>query len=74
MRNSRYKRIYEIPKTPYQRVMESEHVAQEKKDCLKTIHDSLDPIELKNAVQLKLKEVYRIFKLLKRSQSSSFAA
>jgi len=37
---------YDIAKTPYQRVLLSEHICQTKKDCLTHEYGMLDPVEL----------------------------
>jgi len=43
---SRTRRVYKDPITPYQRVMNSSHVADELKMQLKQIHNSLNPVKL----------------------------
>lgn len=74
MKNSRYVRIYDTPKTPYQRVIESPHVTKEQKEILTEQHLKLDPIELKESVQEKLKGIYSIYKRLKKAQPSYYVA
>ena len=59
---SRNRRIYGDPKTPYERVMMSNHVTEEQKKSLNEIHDSLDPIDLKHNLDLKLKNFWRALK------------
>ncbi len=46
---------HETPKTPYERLMESESLSHEQKETLKTLHASLDPFELKEKIEEKLK-------------------
>jgi hypothetical protein len=57
--NSKYKKKYDTPKTPYQRVLESEYVSEEKKEELKKIYKKLNPFELKNKIEYKLKEIFK---------------
>jgi hypothetical protein len=54
-------RSYDIPKTPYQRVMESKEVPEKKKQELKKIHESLNPAELKRAIDRKLDLLYKAY-------------
>ena len=51
---SKYKRIYEAAKTPYQRVIDSPFVAQSHKDSLIALYSSLNPVQLLSDVQSKL--------------------
>lgn len=52
---SRIKKTYEQPKTPYERIMQSEGVSVEAKRALQTRYEQLDPIEMKEAIEEKLK-------------------
>ena len=56
--NSKYKKKYDIPKTPYLRVMESEFVPKEKKELLEKTYKNLNPFELKSAIDRKLKKIF----------------
>lgn len=55
------KRKYDKPKTPYQRVMESREVREEKKQELKQIYESLNPAELKRIIDNKLSLLYKTY-------------
>jgi hypothetical protein len=57
--NSRYYKRYDTPKTPYQRLMESENIPQEKKDELTKEHVALNPFKLKRAIESKLEHVFK---------------
>lgn len=57
--NSRYYKRYDQPKTPYQRLMESEYIDQNKKDELKKQHQLLNPFALKRAIESKLKHIFK---------------
>ena len=52
------KRFEKTSKTPYQRVMESEHINQEIKDKLTNVFKTLNPFELKKSMELKLKNIF----------------
>jgi hypothetical protein len=56
---SRYRKTYEKPQTPYQRVMDSPHVGEEVKMRLMTTHSGLNPFLLKNAIERKLQAIFR---------------
>lgn len=58
----RIKKVYEkVPKTPYQRVMESNEVSQKRKQELKEIYNSLNPAELKRTIDVKLTNLYKAY-------------
>lgn len=46
------------PATPYQRLMQSEHLKDAKKHELSTIYNQLNPFELKKAIQKKLNKIF----------------
>lgn len=56
---SRYRRTYSVAKTPYQRILECEHVPQETKDKLTALFHTLNPFGLRKQMQQKLKEFYK---------------
>jgi len=51
------KKKYDIPKTPYQRVLESKTVSEKEKERLRRIYVKLNPVELKRNIDLKLKKI-----------------
>ena len=57
--NSKYIKKYDKPRTPYQRVLDSEYVSEEKKEELKKIYKQLNPFELKYKIEYKLKEIFK---------------
>ena len=59
---SKIKRTLDIPKTPYQRVMEEKNVSKEMKRNLQVIYESLNPAELKRQIEKKRDELYRAYK------------
>lgn len=55
---SRIKKTYELPKTPYERLLESTAISEEQKARLKEHYDQLDPFELKLQIEGKLKLLF----------------
>ena len=51
---------HDSPKTPYQRMMNSEYTPQTTKDALTKQLESLNPFELKNIIEIKLKKITRL--------------
>jgi hypothetical protein len=64
----RVKRKYDTPKTPYQRLMESEQLSEEAKEELQRMYLSLNPAELKREIDTKLEELYRVYEEKRRTQ------
>ncbi|MEW6609858.1 MAG: hypothetical protein AB1414_20840, partial [bacterium] len=60
-------RKYYPAKTPYQYLMESDQVPEEKKKELKEIYLSLNPAELKRAIEAKLDNLYKVYQRKQRS-------
>jgi hypothetical protein len=56
--NSKYVKKYEPPKTPYQRLLESDDLSKEEKDKLTKRYQSLNPFQLKKLIESKLKNVF----------------
>jgi hypothetical protein len=50
---------YDKPKTPYQRVLESPEISAEIKQSLKEHYKSLNPFDLRNAMEEKLKRIFK---------------
>jgi hypothetical protein len=58
---SKIKKHYDKPQTPYQRLMASENLAQEYKDKLKNQFVELNPFELKVIIEKKMKKIFACF-------------
>ena len=58
--NSVCKKKYDQAKTPYQRLMESNQLSKEKKLKLEKLYLSLNPVELKNIINKKLKNIKKL--------------
>jgi len=50
---------YDKPKTPYQRVLESPEISAETKRALKEQYKTLNPFELRKALEEKLKKIFK---------------
>jgi len=51
---------HDSPKTPYQRIMDSGYTPQTIKDALTKQLERLDPFELRNIIEMKLKKITRL--------------
>ena len=71
---SRYKKIYGEPKTPYQRVLESEFIDDDVKTSLRKQHQTLNPVKLKIKIEQQLKNIFAIHRKFRKSRSSFSAA
>jgi hypothetical protein len=61
--NSKYLKKYDAPRTPYDRVMASEHVSEEEKERLQTVHSALNPFILKRNIEKKLRVIFKNVKV-----------
>ena len=61
--NSKYYKKYDAPRTPYDRVMTSEHVSDEEKERLQTVHTALNPFILKRNIEKKLRVIFKKVKV-----------
>jgi hypothetical protein len=48
---------YDVPRTPYQRVLETSDVSEEKKEKLRTVYENLNPAELKRRIDRKISKM-----------------
>jgi hypothetical protein len=71
---SRIKKTYETPRTPYERVLASSSVSEEVKESLRLRYEALDPIELKQAIEEKLKLCLRMIREEEQSEELKLAA
>jgi len=55
--NSVCKKKYDIAKTPYQRLIESKQITEDKKKELRTLYLSLNPVQLKKTINQKIKRI-----------------
>ena len=54
-------RKYDTPRTPYQRLMESEHIPEETKEKLTKLYQSLNPAELKRRIDEKVHMLFKAY-------------
>jgi hypothetical protein len=57
--NSSYKKRFDLPKTPYERVLSCDQITEETKRKLQLIHQNLDPFELKIKIEKKLRQIFK---------------
>jgi hypothetical protein len=57
---SRIKKSYELPLTPYRRVLDSEHVGPDHKEILRQSYSLLNPAALKRAIDELQKQLFRL--------------
>jgi len=61
--NSKYYKKYDLPRTPYDRVLASDDVSDETKERLRATHQSLNPFILKRKIEKKLKVIFKNVKV-----------
>ena len=62
--NSKYKKRYDAPKTPYQRLLDSAHTDEATINRLRNVHKGLNPfVILKQGIEKKLKRIFRQIKV-----------
>lgn len=57
--NSKYRKYYDKPKTPYQRVLECPDISEDKKNEIRAIHQTLNPFHLKKTIDAKGKTIFK---------------
>ena len=60
---ARYHKQYHTPQTPYQRVMNCENVTDDAKSKLRTLHEMLNPFDLKQQIDAKLRNIFSMLKV-----------
>ena len=70
-RGGKVKRSYDQPKTPYQRLMESDQISAETKTELKAIYLSLNPAQLKREIEVKLDKLYQAYEAKRRVKAKT---
>jgi len=66
----RVKRKYDVPRSPYQRLMESNQIGEERKRELEAIYRSLNPAQLKRSIDTKLEALYQSYEEKRRTQDA----
>jgi hypothetical protein len=57
--NARYKKKYDVPKTPYQRLLDCDLITDEAKSRLREVHQTLNPFILKQTIEKKLRQIFQ---------------
>ena len=63
-------RKYDIPKTPYQRIMESEKIPEETKKELRELYQRLNPAELKRKIDEKIHLLFKTYEEKNRGRQA----
>lgn len=61
--NSRYRKRYDKPKTPYDRLLAGKYLTAEAEQKLKEVHARINPFNLKQELEKKLKIIFRYIKV-----------
>ena len=61
--NSKYYKKYDLPRTPFDRVLTSKHVSDTEKEHLKVAHQTLNPFILKKNIEKKLRVIFNKVKV-----------
>ena len=61
--NSKYRKKFDKPKTPYRRVLECKEIAEITKEKLRQEHKQLNPFLLKRQIEKKLRKIFKYVKV-----------
>jgi hypothetical protein len=61
--NSKYKKNYDTPKTPCQRLLDSDKIPNNIREMLTELQNTLNPFELKNTIEQKLKTIFNYIRV-----------
>lgn len=53
---------HDKPKTPYQRLIESDHLSKEEKEALRAVRQGLNPFDLSDNLEAKLKQFFDLYR------------
>ena len=68
---SKIKKRYDKPQTPYQRLINSDHISKEQKQKLKQTFESLNPFKLRQVIEHKLKKIFLYVDLQNRKMTGT---
>lgn len=68
---SKTKKVHDKPQTPYQRLMASDYISNEKKEKLSQIYKSSNPFKLRLVIEQKLKKVFAHVELKVRKKTGT---
>lgn len=69
--HEKIKKVYDVAKTPYQRVLDCQEITEEKKDELRRIYQTLNPVALRKNILIKLNQLLKLTHERKRNQKDS---
>lgn len=61
--NSKYRKKYDLPKTPYQRLIDCDSISKDKKEQLNLTCETLNPFELKRSIEQKLQRIFKLIQI-----------
>lgn len=61
--DGKVKKVYDEAQTPYQRTLASPHVSQEKKDRLRQLYGTLDPVALRQSIDRRLRDLWENYRV-----------
>lgn len=64
----KYKRKHDEPETPHQRLMKSPQISEQAKETMERHFKTLNPFELKDRIETKLKQIWQMQKDFEQSQ------
>ena len=67
--NSKYRKVYSKPQTPYERLITSDVINEEQKTRLEAVHRQLDPFQLKINIEKKLKKIFAFVTVNKKPKT-----
>lgn len=71
--NGKVKKVYDYPKTPYQRLLESDKISDAEKEKLKSQFDELNPFKLQSSMVTKIKQfINKTTSIFEESKSTTF--
>ena len=71
--NGKVKKVYDYPKTPYQRLLESDKISDSEKEKLKSQFESLNPFKLQEAMVTKIKQfINKTTGIFEETKSTTF--
>lgn len=68
---SKIKKCYDKPQTPYQRLMDCDYISEGQKQKLKQTFESLNPFKLRKAIEQKLKKIFLYVDLQNRKKTGT---
>jgi hypothetical protein len=68
---AKFKRKYDVPQTPYERLITSGQISEDEKKKLQALYLTLNPAELKRKIEEKTHRLYRAYEEKKRTRDAN---